>query len=300
MAGETILLFGATGQLGCALYQKLSRFSKIVVPERQTADFLNPESLATTIRETAPSLIVNAAAYTAVDWAEEDEERAIAVNTIAPKVLAEGAEQLGATLIHVSTDFVFDGRADRPYLETDETAPLNVYGRTKRDGEDAIQESGVSHLIFRTSWIYTQNGINFLRTMERLFQERDEVRVVADQIGTPTWAGTLAEAMSSIIRMGTGSPELYVENSGIYHMTGAGQTSWHGLASSYFEARKSQGISYRCKSVKPISSDEYPTPARRPAYSVLDSNQLERAFGVVLPSWEIQLSEFLGEPSPQQ
>jgi dTDP-4-dehydrorhamnose reductase len=295
-----ILLFGSTGQLGRELRQKLAGFADVVVPERKTVDFLNSESLKTVVRETAPSLIINAAAYTAVDMAEEDEGRAIAVNATAPGILAAEAEHQDIPLIHFSTDFVFDGRADRPYLETDEVNPLNVYGRTKRAGEDAIRESGAAHLIFRTSWIYARYGKNFLRTMERLFQERDEIAVVADQIGTPTWANSLAEATASIVRLGVDTPELYIENLGTYHMTGAGQTSWHGLASAYFFARESRGITYRCKAVKPISTDCYPTPARRPAYSVLDSTKLERTFDIVLPDWETQLTHFLEEPPPQE
>lgn len=298
MADKLILLFGATGQLGSALYPMLAEFSDVVAPERKEVDYTKPRSLTSIIRESAPALIINAAAYTAVDAAEDDESRAKAVNTDGPAILAEEAARRNIPIVHFSTDFVFDGRTNRPYLESDQTAPLNAYGRTKRDGEIAIRDSGAAHFIFRTSWIYARNGMNFLRTMERLFDERDEVTIVADQVGTPTWARSLAEATVSIIRLGADNPEFYIEKSGTYHMTGGGQTSWHGLASAYFVARQNQGACFRCKAVKPISSDNYPTAAQRPAYSVLDSSKLERAFNVVLPNWEVQLSQFMGDPSP--
>ncbi|NKB21369.1 MAG: dTDP-4-dehydrorhamnose reductase [Alphaproteobacteria bacterium] len=299
MSKKSVLLLGASGQLGLKLRRVLSDIVDVVVPDRKTADFSAPQNLVSVTRNVAPNLIVNAAAYTAVDRAEEEEQQAIEINTIAPGVLANEAQRMGIPLIHYSTDFVFDGFSDRPYLESDESAPLNVYGRSKRDGEIAIQESGAAHLIFRTSWIYAQHGRNFLQTMERLFLECDEVTVVDDQIGTPTSARSLAEATASIIRMGLDTPELYREKSGTYHVTGAGEISWHGFASRYFAARQSQGVSYRCKAVMPISTDGYPTPARRPAYSVLNSSKLERTFGVKLPSWETQLAGFLDDISDE-
>ncbi len=298
MIDNSVLLFGASGQLGKDLHQTLSSFANILVPKRSTADFLEPQTLGSIVREATLSLIINAAAYTAVDKAEEEHERAVAINTIAPKVLAEEAEQLSIPLIHYSTDFVFAGDGDRPYLETDQTAPLNIYGRTKRNGEDAIRKTEGAHLIFRTSWVYAKSGQNFLHTMERLFQEREKVTVVDDQIGTPNWSRSLAEATAKIVRQMLRNPERFEELSGTYHMTGSGQTSWHGLATAYFSRRKNQGVSYRCKFVDPISTTDYPTAARRTAYSVLDSTKLEKAFGVALPHWEEQLDQFLDDTPP--
>jgi len=230
-------------------------------------------------------LIVNAAAYTAVDAAESDVERCAAINAEAPGVLAEEAEKNGAYLIHFSTDYVFDGSKTTPYVETDQTNPLGAYGRTKRDGELAVVANCQRYLIFRTAWVYAAQGKNFVLTMRRLARERDELKVVNDQIGAPTSAPAIAAGVAQVLRVLQKDPERVTSVSGIYHMTAGGQTTW-------FEFARTILADEPRVTVRPITTAEYPTPAKRPAYSVLDNAKLERVFGVTLPSWQDQWRTF--------
>jgi len=242
------------------------------------------------VRDAAPSLVVNAAAYTAVDRAEEDAGRAHAINAVAPGVLAEEAARLGAPIVHFSTDYVFDGEKRAPYSEDDTPAPLGVYGRTKLEGERAVAAAGGAHLVIRTAWVYGRRGHNFLLTMLRAARERDELRVVADQFGAPTWSRMLAGGTAAIVaRMRDGEGfSLQPRDRGVYHLGAAGVTSWHGFAEAILAADPARS-EQRAQRVVPISTREYPTPARRPAYSVLAGARAAAVFGVALPDWRRQL-----------
>lgn len=287
----TILLLGANGQVGWELRRTLAPLGPVRALERAEADLADPDSLRRAVRETAPSLIVNAAAYTAVDRAEGDEALARAINANAPGILAEEARRLGIALVHYSTDYVFDGAGGRPTTESDPTAPLNAYGRTKLAGEVAIRESGCAHLILRTSWVYSMRGANFLLTVRRLAAELEEMRIVADQIGAPTWARGIAEATALVLaRCGApGDAGTLAEKGGLYHMTAAGETSWHGLAEAIVDWMRATGQPVRCKKIHPIPTSDYPTPAKRPANSLLDCSRLEEVFGIVMPDWREML-----------
>jgi dTDP-4-dehydrorhamnose reductase len=278
-----ILLTGATGQLGRELAGLLTAHD-VFAPPRSACDLAKPRSIRDAVRATRPDMIINPAAYTAVDRAEQEPEPARAINAIAPAVLAEEARRLGVPLIHFSTDYVFSGEAAAPYTEEHPTAPINVYGHTKLEGEQAIQGSGCVHVILRTSWVYSRHGRNFLLTIERLARERTRLTIVADQRGTPNWARELARA--TVTLAGIGRDELSAL-AGIYHLSGQGETTWHGFAKAIVASMRLA----RAVEVEPIATVDYPTPARRPAYSVLDATKLERAFGLVLPRWEDSLSE---------
>jgi dTDP-4-dehydrorhamnose reductase len=270
----------------------------VVAPGRAELDLSRAEDIRRVVRELRPELIVNAAAYTAVDAAESHEEEARLLNAVAPGVLAEEARKIGAGVVHYSTDYVFDGAKRTPYVETDATGPLGVYGRTKLDGEKAVAESGAAYLILRTAWVYATQGKNFLLTILRLAAEREELRIVSDQIGAPTLASEIAGATVNILDIGGAA---LTEKCGIYHLTASGQTSWHGFASAIVdEARAASkdlgwmaaatgGRALAVKRVTAISTGEYPTPARRPAYSVLSNARLRETFGVALPDWREQL-----------
>jgi dTDP-4-dehydrorhamnose reductase len=281
-----ILLTGANGQVGHALRDTLAAIGTVHAFDRESLDLESPGALRNACRSVAPRLIVNAAAYTAVDRAESEPERAHAVNAEAPRILAEEAKRLGAVLVHYSTDYVFDGTKGSPYLETDPTAPLNVYGCSKRDGELGISASGCKHLIFRTSWVYGPRGKNFLLTMLALAQTRDELRVVDDQRGAPTSSLFLAEATVRAVRA---IPDHGVR-SGIYNFSAAGETTWAGFARAIF-ARAAKHPGFRAPRVVPIPSTAYPTPARRPAYSVLSHRRFRSAFGFSPDAWEQQLED---------
>ena len=278
---RTVLLLGATGQVGHELRRTLAPLGTLHTPDRDTADLAAPRTLHRTVREVAPDVIVNAAAYTDVDGAEDDPERAHALNAEAPGVLAEAARTAGAWLIHYSTDYVFDGTKQAPYVETDETNPINAYGRTKRDGEQAIQEVGGRYVILRTSWVYSARRSNFLRTMRRLADTHDRLTVVDDQIGSPTWAGWIAEATQAVVHQLGEDPSV----GGTYHLASAGQTSWYGFARAIFAQYDRSDVV-----VDPVSSEEYPTAAARPAYTVLCSENVRRTFGVEVASWSEQLA----------
>ena len=287
----TILLLGANGQVGWELRRALAPLGPVRALERPEADLAERDALSRIVREAAPSLIVNAAAYTAVDRAEEEEALAQAINADAPGLLAEEAKRLGIALVHYSTDYVFDGAGDRPTREDDPTAPLNAYGRTKLAGEAAIRDSGCAHLILRTSWVYSMRGANFLLTVRRLAGELEEMRIVADQTGAPTWARGIAGATALILaRCGvTGDVGALAEKGGLYHMTASGETSWHGFAEAIVDWLRATGQPVRCKQVHPIPTSDYPTPARRPANSLLDCTKLRETFGIAIPDWRDQL-----------
>lgn len=279
-----LLLLGGNGQVGRELRRSLLPLGELVVATRDgvdadvIADFGAPISLAALIAQTAPDVVVNAAAYTAVDKAETDAEAAFRINAEAPAAIAQACVDSGALLVHYSTDYVFDGSATRPYREDDVTAPLGVYGASKLAGEQAIRVSGVRHAILRTAWVYAAHGKNFLLTMLRLANERDELRVVADQIGAPTPAAWIADATAEIIRRG-------VVASGTWHLVADGETSWHGFAEAIVDDAHALGLIARKPRVVAIPTADYPTPAKRPAYSVLDTTRLQHDFGIAPPNW---------------
>jgi dTDP-4-dehydrorhamnose reductase len=291
-----ILLFGANGQVGHELRRSLAPLGEVIPTTRsgalddgtpcETADFDVPESLPTLIDRVAPSLVVNAAACTAVDRAETDRDAAFRANAEAPARIAAACAAHEALLVHYSTDYVFDGSGTRPYRENDSVAPLGVYGASKLAGEEAIHASEARHLIFRTAWVYAARGHNFMRTMLRLAAERDELRVVADQIGTPTPAGLIADATAAAL---TQAPAV----SGLWHLTTTGRTSWHGFAEAIVAGAHARGLLARAPRVVPIATADYPTPARRPAWSVLDITRTCADFHLDLPSWEVALDGVL-------
>jgi dTDP-4-dehydrorhamnose reductase len=299
-----ILLTGKTGQLGSELNRLLPKLGEVIAPDRTELDLREPEQIRQIVRSTNPQLVVNAAAYTAVDAAETDEANALAVNAKAPRVLAEEAKKIGAVLVHFSTDYIFDGSKNAPYVETDPPNPLNAYGRSKLAGEEAIRNSGAAHLIFRTSWVYATHGRNFLLTILRLATEREELKIVADQVGAPTCALDLAEATTKIFAgmiADDKSQFAFPEAGGIYHMTAAGQTSWYEFAKAILEeagrapqdlpwlASATKGRPLIARRVVPISTEEFHSPTSRPAYSVLSNARVNQAFGIALPDWRFEL-----------
>ncbi len=281
-----ILLTGAGGQVGFELARTLAPLGEVQALDRAALDLADGRALQAACRSLAPGLIVNAAAYTAVDKAESEPGLAEAVNGRAPGILAREARRLDAVLVHYSTDYVFDGTARRPYREDDPVAPLNAYGRSKLSGERAIAESGCKHLVFRTSWVYGPRGRNFLATMLSLAATRDELRVVDDQRGAPTSSLFLAAATARALRA---IPAAGVA-SGIYHLSAAGETTWAGFARAIFE-RAAAWPGFRVPRVVPIATEQYPTPAQRPRYSVMSHARFRAAFGFAPASWEAQLDE---------
>lgn len=283
-----ILVCGHNGQLAQALRPQLADLGEVLLLGRDQLDLANPEQLREPLRRLAPDLIINAAAHTAVDQAESEPELAFAINAEGPRVLAEQAARLGVPLIHYSTDYVFDGDKPTPYTEADTPNPLGVYGRSKLAGEQAISAVGGEHLILRTSWIYSRHGRNFLLTMQRLLQERPQLRVVDDQVGAPTWAGTLAVSTRALIeRWQAGQAGAW----GLYHLTAQGETSWFGFAQAIAEHLRAQGLP--CAELLPIPSSEYPTPARRPLNSRLDCSRLAHEWQVQQPHWHQALIDCL-------
>lgn len=278
-----ILLTGATGQVGYELAGLLSGHD-VLAPTRAECDLASPKSVRETVRAARPDVIINPAAYTAVDRADQEASLARAVNAIAPAVLGEEARHLGIPLLHFSTDYVFSGEAAAPYTEEHPTSPINVYGSTKLEGEQAVQASGCIHLILRTSWVYSRHGRNFLLTIERLARERNRLTIVADQHGTPNWARELARA--TVVLAGKSRDEL-AARAGIYHLSCAGETTWHGFAETIVASMQLP----KPVEVVPIATRDYPTPALRPAYSVLCTAKLEHAFGIALPHWEAAFAE---------
>mgnify|MGYP003499310813 CR=1 FL=1 len=285
-----ILISGQHGQVSRELQRRLGGIGELIVPGRDQLDLALPDQIRQQVQHVRPDLIINAAAYTAVDLAESEPETAFAVNAVAPGIFAEEALMLGIPLIHYSTDYVFDGMKAGLYNESDMPNPLGVYGRSKLAGEQAITDVQGQHLILRTSWIYSTHGRNFLLTMQRLLQENPEVRVVADQFGAPTWAGTIANSTLSLIkRWQSGDVAAW----GTYHLTAQGQTSWFGFAQAIVEALRQQGKP--CAKLLPILSSDYPTPATRPLNSCLDCSRLQIDWGVRQPDWQTALRECLAE-----
>ncbi|MDP2707324.1 MAG: dTDP-4-dehydrorhamnose reductase, partial [Burkholderiales bacterium] len=282
-----ILLLGRNGQLGWELQRSLAPLGEVIALSRAQADLEKPETLRGIIRSNAPDLIVNAAAYTAVDKAESEPDLALLVNGHAVRVLAEEAGKLGALLVHYSTDYVFDGSKSSPYTEDDAPNPLSVYGRTKLDGERAIRASGCRHLIFRTSWVYAARGSNFVKTILRLAGERDELRVVADQIGAPTSAELLADATALCAGFVTHFPERFAGVAGTYNLVASGETSWHNYARFVVENAARLGLSLKLApgAIRPIATSEYSLPAARPLNSRLATGKLKRVFDIELPHW---------------
>ena len=291
-ATASILLLGATGQVGHALRRTLAPLGAVHAPDRAAVDLTDLTSVREAVREQEPDLIVNAAAYTDVDGAEEEPERAARINAEAPRVLAEAAHEVGAWLVHYSTDYVFDGTKRAPYTEDDAPNPTNVYSRTKRDGEAAIQAVGGRHVILRTSWMYSRRRSNFVRTMLRLAGENDRLTVVDDQIGVPTWAGWCAEATASVCECLLADGD--APETGCYHLAGTGQTSWYGFARAIFAQFDRLDVT-----VEPVSSDEYDTAAPRPAYTVLDSNRARATFDLPGTTWTAQLARFCSRIATQ-
>ncbi len=294
----TVLVLGGNGQVGQELLRALAPLGKVIATTRsgrlpdgtacEVADFSQPDSLPALLDRLQPSVVVNAAAYTAVDRAEQEVEAAFAANAQAPGVIARWCAANGVPFVHYSTDYVFDGQGSAPYREDEPTAPLGVYGTSKRDGEEAVRAAGGRHLIFRTAWVYASHGANFLRTMLRVGAERDALRVVADQIGTPTPAALIADVTAqALLHPG--------QLSGTWHLTASGQTSWHGFAEAIFAEASATGVLAKVPTVEAIPSSEYPTPAKRPAWSVLDNRKLQQDFGIVLPEWQDGLKRVIAQ-----
>lgn len=291
------LLFGKGGQVGWELQRSLAPLGELIALDvdsrQQCGDFTRLDDIAQTVRAIAPDVIVNAAAYTAVDKAESEPEQVRTINALAPGILARESRKLGSWLIHYSTDYVFDGSGSKPWMETDPTGPLSIYGSTKLEGEEAIRASGCHHLIFRTSWVYAARGGNFAKTMLRLAQERERLTVIDDQIGAPTGADLLADVTAHAIRTALQQPEL----SGLYHLVAGGETSWHGYACFVLNLARQAGIELKvaAENVIPVPTSAFPLPARRPLNSRLDARNLQTTFDVHLPLWRTGVARMLEE-----
>ena len=286
-----VLITGQHGQVSRELQLQLQGLGELIVLGRDQLDLANVDQIRQQIRAHRPDLIINAAAHTAVDQAESEPDAAFAINAVAPGVLAEEAKALGSPLIHYSTDYVFDGSKPAPYTEADTPNPLGVYGQSKLAGEKAIAAVGGEYLVLRTSWVYSSHGKNFLLTMQRLLQEKPQMRIVADQIGAPTWAGSIARSTRALIeRWQAGEPGEW----GVYHLTNQGETSWFGFAEAIGEHLRTQGKA--CAELEAIPSSAYPTPAKRPLNSRLDCSRLQQQWHVSQPSWQDALRECLAQP----
>jgi dTDP-4-dehydrorhamnose reductase len=289
-----VLIVGAGGQVGQELERSFAGYGDIVAIDRESADLAAPGQIRELVERVQPQVILNAAAYTAVDRAESEREIALAINAEAPRVLAEEARKQDALFVHYSTDYVFDGMKEEPWTEDDRPNPLNAYGASKLAGEEAIREVGGRYLIFRTSWVYGPHGNNFLLTMLRLGRERERINVVADQHGAPTTSIELADAthavVDGVLTGRLGGPEAWA---GLYHMTCPGATTWFGFAEAIF-ARAGELLDGKRPEIRPIPSSEYPTPAKRPRNSVLSNAKLLARFGVALAPWETALDAVVG------
>ena len=293
-----ILLLGKGGQVGWELQRSLAPLGEVIAldfdsPGPLRADFSDPESLAATVRAVAPQIIVNAAAHTAVDKAEGEPDFARKLNATSPAVLAREAATLGAWLLHYSTDYVFDGSGSAPWVEGSPTGPLSVYGATKLEGEDAIRASGCRHIILRTSWVYAARGGNFAKTMLKLAKERDKLTVIDDQIGAPTGADLLADLSAHCLRSALQRPEV----AGTFHAVAAGETSWHGYARHVIEFARAAGqpIKVAPGAIEPVPTSAFPTPARRPGNSRMNTQKLQQTFGLALPTWQAGVERMLTE-----
>ena len=293
----TILLLGKSGQVGWELQRSLSVLGQVVALDRHSSDYCGDLSdlagLQATVRALRPQVIVNAAAHTAVDKAESEPELARLINALAPQALAQAANEVGAWLVHYSTDYVFDGSGDQPWQEADATGPLNTYGHSKLEGEQLIAQACARHLIFRTSWVYAARGGNFAKTMLRLAKERERLSVIDDQRGAPTGAELIADvtahAVRQVLRTGSGY--------GLYHLAAAGETSWHGYASQVLETvrRLQPGLELKVQAIDPVPTSAFPTPARRPHNSRLNTTRLQQTFGLTLPPWQQGIERLLAE-----
>ncbi len=288
-----ILITGRDGQVGWELARSLAALGEVTATSRAELDLTSDDSIRAAVRRVQPNLIVNAAAYTAVDKAESEPERSQRINADAVATLAAEAKVIGAAMIHYSTDYVFDGTKTTPYIETDATNPLGVYGKTKLAGEQALAAAGIPYLVLRTSWVYGARGKNFLLTILKLAAERPELRIVADQIGAPTAAVEIATATVTIAEDWMNSRE--AQRLGIYHLTASGETTWHGFASEAIHLRAATEPSKHFAHLLPIPTSEYPTPAARPKNSRLNCNRLEKDFAVRLPDWKISLADIVHE-----
>jgi dTDP-4-dehydrorhamnose reductase len=293
MEPPRILLLGKHGQVGWELCRTLAPMARVTALDYPEIDLTQPSAARRLVLEQRPNIAINAAAYTAVDKAESDVETARLINAVAPGALAEAARALGAWIVHFSTDYVFDGTKREPYVETDAPNPLGVYGRTKLEGDEAVRAANPRHLIFRLCWVYGTRGQNFLLTIQRLARERETLRVVCDQFGCPTWSRLIAEATTLALRQVLAGPD-GARFAGTYHLAAAGHTNWHTFATRIVELMPQN--ERRCRDVQAISTAEYPTPARRPAWSVLDCGKLKRTFGLALPDWEEGLRLALDQP----
>ncbi len=290
MTLPVILVIGKIGQVGWELRRTLAPLGRLVSVDYPEIDLTDAGSIRKWVRDSGANVIVNAAAYTAVDKAETDFERCLQINGTAPGILAEEAGRARALLVHYSTDYVYDGHKGAPYVEDDPPNPLGAYGRSKLAGDQAIQQAGIDHVIFRLCWVYGARGQNFMLTMMRLAREREKLRIVRDQVGCPTWSRMIAQTTALALKQALAAPDRGAL-SGVYHLAASGQTSWHGFAEAIIglmpEAER------KCKLVEPITTPEYPLPAQRPAFSVLDCDKLRRTFGLQLPSWEESLRQVL-------
>jgi dTDP-4-dehydrorhamnose reductase len=301
--GQRILLTGVSGQVGGELVDTLMPLGEVVAPTRTTMDLANVASIRKMIQAVQPRWIVNPGAYTAVDRAESEPQLAYAVNAEAVQIIGEEARAIGAGVIHFSTDYVFDGLGEAPYVETDATGPVSVYGASKLAGEKVLSESGVAHIIFRTSWVYGTRGKNFLKTILKLAREREMLRVVADQFGAPTWSRDLARMTAEIIGQyeaeaeGLKLGDVLADSGGVYHATGAGETTWYGFATEAVRLQRERepGTSYA--EIVPISTEEFPTPAKRPANSRLQCGKLAGQFGWKMMGWQDSLRKVFDAPS---
>jgi dTDP-4-dehydrorhamnose reductase len=294
------MLTGKNGQVGWELNRSLLPLGEIIALDRSQADLSKPESLRSLVQELRPDIIVNAAAYTAVDKAEVEEELATTVNGIAPGVLAEEAKKLGALLVHYSTDYVFDGTKETPYLEDDKPNPINAYGRSKLRGEEVIQHVGPDFLIFRTSWVYASRGRNFLQTILRLAKEKDQLSIVADQVGTPTWARLIAETTMACLLQTVNDQHKSMFKPDVYHLTSNGSATWYAFAKKIVgNARRLSNMHLQVRNITRMSTEEYPTPAKRPKNSRLENKKLKDVFNLSLPNWEQSLSLCIDEMCAQ-
>ena len=292
-----LLLLGKGGQVGWELQRSLAPLGELVALDFDStdfaADFSRPETLAETVLKVRPDVIVNAAAHTAVDKAESEPDFARTLNATSPGVIAKAAQEIGALMVHYSTDYVFDGSGEKPWVEMDATGPLSVYGSTKLEGERLVAANCARHLIFRTSWVYAARGGNFAKTMLRLARDRDRLTVIDDQFGAPTGAELLADVTAHAIRDMLRAPE----KAGLYHLVAGGETSWHGYASFVLEQARAAGQELKVApgAVDPVPTSAFPTPARRPQNSRLDTSKLQSTFGLVLPHWQAGVARMLRE-----
>lgn len=302
-ANFRILITGECGQVGEALIRTLAPYGEIVAPTLAAFDLTDTEAIRRLMREVRPRWVVNAAAHTAVDKAESEPDLAFAINATAPRILAEEAKDIGAVVVHYSTDYIFDGSKPTPYVESDPSNPLNVYGRSKLAGEMALSASGAAYFTFRTSWVYGATGNNFVRSMLRLAREREHLRIVADQHGGPTWSFELARLTADVIgqmerlaeQKACSLSEAVLPLSGVYHATGSGETTWYGFAAQAIAELQKHEPGTKLASVEPIPTSEYPTPAKRPLNSMLDCSKLARVFGWRMPDWRDSLSLVVAE-----